>query len=255
MFYKTITAAALAVVLATPAFAQSPQMDKSRLETMQQQPSARKAEKGMTIGQSSMDKSSGAMDKSKALNAASYKHPGSMGKNAATDSDKSSMDKNAAAGRDKADKSSASLTKSGAGEKRPGFVQTQEASEWRASKLIGASVVGPDDKSIGDINDVLIGRDGGVDAVVVGVGGFLGIGEKNVAIPFDALNVQRKADSEAIEKISVSYTKDELKNAPKFAYYEGEPSKATTTGANPGGTPLGAKPATPPSHPTRPQKK
>ena len=66
---------------------------------------------------------------------------------------------------------------------------------------------------------MLIGSDGNVRAVVVGVGGFLGVGEKNVAIPFDALSIQRKADSASIEKVTVSYSKDDLKNAPKFAYY------------------------------------
>ena len=75
-----------------------------------------------------------------------------------------------------------------------GFMHQQNASEWRGSKLIGASIYGPDNKSIGDINDVLIGNDGRVTAVVVGVGGFLGVGEKNVALPFQALNVERKAD-------------------------------------------------------------
>jgi hypothetical protein len=66
-----------------------------------------------------------------------------------------------------------------------------------------------------------------VTAVVVGVGGFLGVGEKNVALQFNALNVQRK-DGE-IEKITVAYTKDQLNDAPSFAYYEG--GQAETTGA------------------------
>jgi ribosomal 30S subunit maturation factor RimM len=237
MLYKTMTAAALAAVLATPAFAQSSQMDRPKTDTMQQHQSATpKADKGTTTGQNSMDKSSGAMDKSPDDKASSS---GLMDKNAATDRD-SSMDKKSADKQDKA----GSMTKTSAAEKRPGFVQSPEAGEWRASKLIGASVVGPDDKSIGDINELLIADDGGVDAVVVGVGGFLGIGEKNVAIPFDALNVQRKADSDAIEKITVSYSKEELENAPKFAYNKEQP-KPATTGANPGGMPLGAKPATP----------
>ena len=240
MLYKTMTAAALAAVLATPAFAQSSQIDKSKTDTMQQYQSATPtADKGMTTGQSSMDKSSGAIDKNPDHNASSEKGSDSMNTNAATGRD-SSMDKKSLAGQYKA----GAMAKTGATEKRPGFVQAPEAGEWRASKLIGASVVGPDDKSIGDINELLIAEDGGVDAVVVGVGGFLGIGEKNVAIPFEALNVQRKSDSNDIEKITVNYSKDELENAPKFAYNKEQP-KPATTGANPGGTPLGARPATP----------
>jgi hypothetical protein len=108
------------------------------------------------------------------------------------------------------------------------FVQSQHATDWRGSKLIGAIVYGLDNASIGSVNDVLIGNDSKVRAVVIGVGGFLGVGEKNVAVPLDALNISRKPDSSAIDKISVAYTKDELKNAPAFAYDEG--SKARTMG-------------------------
>lgn len=244
MLYKTMTTAALAVVLATPAFAQSSQADKPNTDAMQpqlqlqQQSDTPKADKGMTTGQSSMDRGSGALEKSQEQNASGS---GSMDKNATTDSDKASMDKKATADRDKADKSKASMAKARE-KKQPGFVQVPGVGDWRASKLIGARVVGPDDKSIGDINELLIAEDGGVDAVVVGVGGFLGIGEKNVAIPFDSLNVQRQADSDEIEEISVSFSKEELENAPKFAYSEEQPRPATT-GANPGGTTMGAKPA------------
>lgn len=110
------------------------------------------------------------------------------------------------------------------------FVQNQHATDWRGSKLIGSIVYGPDNASIGSVNDVLIGNDSKVRAVVIGVGGFLGVGEKNVAVPLEALNISRKPDSSSIEKVRVAYSKDELKNAPKFAYDEG--SKAQTTGSS-----------------------
>lgn len=111
---------------------------------------------------------------------------------------------------------------------RAGFVQSQSASEWRGSKLIGATVYGPDNKSIGEINDIILDSSGKVKAAVVGVGGFLGVGEKNVALPFEALNVTRKQNSGSIDKITVSYSKDDLKNAPKFAYYQPNGSSETT---------------------------
>lgn len=125
-----------------------------------------------------------------------------------------------------------------ASNQKPGFVQNQAATEWRASKLIGASVYGPDNASIGEINDVIIGADGQFKAAVVGVGGFLGVGEKDVALPFEALAIARKPDSASIDKVTVRYSKDELKNAPKFAYFESTGSSATTgAGARvPGGT-------------------
>jgi len=113
---------------------------------------------------------------------------------------------------------------------RPNFVQDQRATDWRGSRLIGATVYGPDNASIGNINDVLISNDGKVRAAVIGVGGFLGVGEKNVAIPLDALNIIRKPESSSIDKVTVSYSKDDLKKAPAFVYFE--PADAKTTGAN-----------------------
>lgn len=129
--------------------------------------------------------------------------------------------------------------------KSAGFVQNQTANEWRGSKLIGASVYGPDNQSIGEINDVLVGSDGAIKAAIVGVGGFLGVGEKDVALPFQALQVTRKANSESIDKVTVSYTKDELKNAPKFAYYDA--NAKTTTGSNTSGAAPMSPPATTPT--------
>ena len=111
------------------------------------------------------------------------------------------------------------------------FIQQQQATDWRSSKLVGATVYGADNTKIGDVNDVLIGSDGNVRAVVVGVGGFLGVGEKDVAIPFNALSVQRKAGSASIDKITVGYSKDQLKNAPKFAYYQASGPEQTTGSA------------------------
>jgi len=60
-----------------------------------------------------------------------------------------------------------------------------KAGQWRATKLTGLSVYDPRNEKIGDVNEMIIGRDGRIAAVVVGVGGFLGIGEHNAAIPFD----------------------------------------------------------------------
>ncbi|HEY5167410.1 MAG TPA: PRC-barrel domain-containing protein, partial [Pseudolabrys sp.] len=96
------------------------------------------------------------------------------------------------------------------------FVQTQHATDWRGSKLMGATIYGPDNASIGNVNDVLVDNTGKIRAVVIGVGGFLGVGEKDVAVPFDALNISRKPESSSIDKITVSFSKDDLKNAPKF---------------------------------------
>jgi sporulation protein YlmC with PRC-barrel domain len=67
------------------------------------------------------------------------------------------------------------------------FVTMQEKAQWRTPKLIGVDVYGADNKKIGKIDDILMGHDGKAQAVVIGVGGFLGIGKKDVAVPFSAV--------------------------------------------------------------------
>lgn len=108
-----------------------------------------------------------------------------------------------------------------------GFVQKENADDWRGSKLIGASVYGPDNASIGEISDVLVAADGKIRAVVVDVGGFLGADKKDVALPFNSLDIRRKPASGSIDKIKVSYSKDQLKNAPSFAFSETPTSQTT----------------------------
>ena len=56
---------------------------------------------------------------------------------------------------------------------------------WRASKLVGLSVYNEKNESVGSINDMLTDKNGKIVAVVIGVGGFLGVGEHLVAVPFD----------------------------------------------------------------------
>ena len=68
----------------------------------------------------------------------------------------------------------------------PGQVMTQMPQElMRGSQLMGIDVYGADNQKIGDIDEVLVDRQGKIHGLVVGVGGFLGIGQKDVAIPFD----------------------------------------------------------------------
>jgi len=56
--------------------------------------------------------------------------------------------------------------------------------EWRGSKLTGLTVYNNNDERVGDINELIIGKDGKIECVVLGVGGFLGMGEHDVAVPF-----------------------------------------------------------------------
>ncbi len=59
--------------------------------------------------------------------------------------------------------------------------------DWRASKIVGLSVYNDKNESVGSINDLLTDRSGNIKAVVLGVGGFLGVGEHLVAVPFDKI--------------------------------------------------------------------
>jgi sporulation protein YlmC with PRC-barrel domain len=59
--------------------------------------------------------------------------------------------------------------------------------QWRSSKLIGVNVYNDNNEKIGDINELIIDKSGKVDNVVLGVGGFLGMGEHYVAVPMEKL--------------------------------------------------------------------
>ncbi|MGH6875538.1 MAG: PRC-barrel domain-containing protein, partial [Aestuariivirgaceae bacterium] len=69
------------------------------------------------------------------------------------------------------------------------------------------------DEAIGDVNDVIVSRDGKVDGIIVGVGGFLGVGEKDVAIK---MNQVKMMDTETGVKLVLDMTKDQLAAAPEF---------------------------------------
>lgn len=69
-------------------------------------------------------------------------------------------------------------------------VTKQSINEWRAPKLVGVGVFGPGGRKIGAIKDLLMDHDGKAQVVVVGVGGVLGIGSKDVGVPFSAFHWQ-----------------------------------------------------------------
>jgi sporulation protein YlmC with PRC-barrel domain len=77
------------------------------------------------------------------------------------------------------------------------------------------NVYDPSDNKIGDVKDVLVTSDGKVSALIVSVGGFLGLGEKDVAVPFSSVT-QKMKDGKPY--LSLNTTKDALKAAPGFKY-------------------------------------
>jgi sporulation protein YlmC with PRC-barrel domain len=77
------------------------------------------------------------------------------------------------------------------------------------------NVYDPNENKIGDIKDVLVDKSGKVATLIVGVGGFLGAGEKDVAVPFEAVHPTMK---DKRWWLVMNTTKDSLKSAPGFKY-------------------------------------
>jgi hypothetical protein len=108
------------------------------------------------------------------------------------------------------------------------IVATQKPDQWVASKFKGTDVLGPDGKSVGAITDILFDKSGKIEAYVVSVGGFMGVGSKEVALPPTAFETQPGQNGNA-DKLKISMSLDQLKQAQDFARYE--PPQPSTTGA------------------------
>jgi sporulation protein YlmC with PRC-barrel domain len=80
-------------------------------------------------------------------------------------------------------------------------------------KLIGRNVQTAQNESIGEIKSIYIGKDGKVDSVIVSVGGFLGVGNREVSIAWSDLTISGNG-----ETVMVNMTKDELKAKPEYKY-------------------------------------
>jgi sporulation protein YlmC with PRC-barrel domain len=93
---------------------------------------------------------------------------------------------------------------------------SHQADEMRASKLIGTKVVNTANETIGDINEIVLSKDGKVAAVIVGVGGFLGMGEREVAMNFESIRMSRDQNNNLV--LTANATKDTLKDAPAWRW-------------------------------------
>jgi sporulation protein YlmC with PRC-barrel domain len=130
---------------------------------------------------------------------------------------------------------------------------TSASGEWRASKMVGLKVYNDANESVGSINDLLMDKSGNIKLAVIGVGGFLGMGEHLVAVPYEKLKFVNEAvaytgagaskpasttttGAATTERTTTTTTsssskwypdhavfnatKDELKNMPEFKYSE-----------------------------------
>ncbi len=125
------------------------------------------------------------------------------------------------------------------------------ADGWLATELVGMDIhnsTADDAETIGEVNDFILAQDGGVAAVVVGVGGFLGIGQKNVAISWADLELV--VDENGDQRLVTSKTREELENAADFDRAEWLASERE--GEWFGDDDLGADPAAPAADPAAP---
>lgn len=134
-----------------------------------------------------------------------------------------------------------------------GQIVMQDENTILASDLIGTRVYSAADDDIGEINDMIVGLDGTVEGVVIGVGGFLGIGEKGVAVQMATLSVT--TDEGGDLRLVTSATKADLEAAEAFMSKEEQesaraasapPAADATNGTGIGGT---ADPAADPTVP------
>ncbi|MFN7091837.1 PRC-barrel domain-containing protein [Allorhizobium sp. NPDC080224] len=130
------------------------------------------------------------------------------------------------------------------------YLTEQAENQISVNDFMGQPIYTSDNQSIGDINDLLVQEDGGIVAAVVGVGGFLGIGQKNVAIPFDKITISREMDdatmtgtgdaatttttteavADAEVRLTTTETADSLRNAPEFRTLSDQAADAGNTG-------------------------
>ncbi|MHA7777604.1 PRC-barrel domain-containing protein [Roseibium sp. M-1] len=128
------------------------------------------------------------------------------------------------------------------------FDESVQMNDVRASQLIGMRIYSVEENydrfndeykaktdeekewdDIGEVNDVILGFDGSVKAVVLGIGGFLGVGEKDIALPMDQLKVVREQDDEDDYFLVVNANKDVLTNAAAYEDPDADTSETIAT--------------------------
>lgn len=121
------------------------------------------------------------------------------------------------------------------------IVQQQAMNELRLEWITDAIVTAPDGTRIGDITDLIVDGDTGeMIAATIGVGGFLGIGQKQIAVPWDSLTVNYDA-----QEVTSNLTKEEAEAASEYVFRDrATPPAETAAGTD---APAAAPPATVPT--------
>ena len=137
----------------------------------------------------------------------------SMGQDADPEKQSPEQDKEVTKSRYNADEPTDQKTDDQPGMQGMGHMESPPADGMAASDLIGRELKTSGDESVGEIGDLIIDRDGKVAAVLVNVGGFLGMGEKHVAIDWNAVEMSGNSEE---QELRVDMTRDELESAPSY---------------------------------------
>lgn len=98
------------------------------------------------------------------------------------------------------------------------IVRQQAPNELRVDWITGATVRSPEDENIGSVQDLILDQDSGqITAAIVSVGGFLGIGAKQIAVDFSEMQIDYDA-----QQIMLNLTRDEAEAAPEYAFRDRE---------------------------------
>lgn len=134
-----------------------------------------------------------------------------------------------------------------------GQIFEQSPDTFLASTMMDGTVLDPTGETIGDVNDLVLGPDGAVTGVVIGAGGFLGLGQKEVAIELSRIEITQDENGDL--RFVLNATEEELKAAPEFrtrrdieleAQRQAPATAPATAPMAPATTPMMA-PATPPA--------
>lgn len=97
---------------------------------------------------------------------------------------------------------------------KPADRNATEVKGFKASEILGLNIKSTNDENVGEVKDLRIGRDGKIAYAVVSFGGFLGIGDKLFAVPFEALHIVKSSDDKYYAHLDV--TEQTLKNKQGF---------------------------------------
>ncbi|NJM33911.1 MAG: PRC-barrel domain containing protein [Rhodomicrobium sp.] len=109
------------------------------------------------------------------------------------------------------------------------FVSRVNDNQMTASELMGMKVRTMAGQEVGDINDIIVDGEGRPAVAIIGVGGFLGLGEKNVGVPYESVQFAMQNDERVA---SVDVTKATLETAPSFVYEDDKAASGAKVKSN-----------------------